>query len=151
MTWWCNHGILSQCIQGCELCVHWDNCVQKCKQFCEQLNRNTLPTGETNTSFSSGRSDSPFSLNAEKGNCTKTFVLRVLAHAGNFHNSDSNTVRSLNVSGQWSREFQPLCFPYLDSPDSQSLVLGYSHWKNKEQRGRRLTVTLVRVLWECPG
>ena len=35
-----------------------------------------------------------------------------------------NTVRSPNVSGQWSRKFQPLCFPYLDSPDSQSDVLG---------------------------
>ena len=48
---------IEPCIQGCELCVHWDNCVQKCKQFCEELNRNTLPTGETNMSFSSGRTD----------------------------------------------------------------------------------------------
>ena len=45
---------LEPCIQGCELCVH---CVQKCKQFCEELNRNTQPTGETNMSFSSGRTD----------------------------------------------------------------------------------------------
>ena len=70
MTWWWTRVYaddttlsLSQCIQGCDLCVHWDNCAQKCKQFCEQLNRNTLTTGETT-----------------KGNCTK---LCVLAHAGN--------------------------------------------------------------------
>ena len=48
---------LEPCIQGCELCVHWDNCVQKCKQFCEELNRNTQPTGETNMSSSSGKTD----------------------------------------------------------------------------------------------
>ena len=70
MTWWWTRVYaddttlsLSQCIQGCDLCVHWDNCAQKCQQFCEQLNRNTLTTGETT-----------------KGNCTK---LCVLAHAGN--------------------------------------------------------------------
>ena len=45
-------------------------------------------------------------------------------------NSVSNTVLSLNVLGNWSREFQPLCFPDLDSPDSQSHVLGYSLWTN---------------------
>ena len=64
-----------------------------------------------------------------KGNCTKTFVV-TFSHMLGASNSDSNTVRSLNVSGQWSREFQPLCFPYLNSPDSQSHVLGYSHWTN---------------------
>ena len=43
--------------QGHELCVHWDNCVQMCRQFCEQLNRNTGETKETNMSFSCGRTD----------------------------------------------------------------------------------------------
>ena len=73
----------AKCIQGCELCVHWDNCVQKWTQFCEQLNRNTLWIGETNMSFWSERTDIPFSLETEQGNCTRTFVLCVLAHAGN--------------------------------------------------------------------
>ena len=50
-------------------------------------------------------------------------------------NSVSNTVLSLNVFGNWSREFQPLCFPDLDSPDSQSHVLGYSHWTKWEGSG----------------
>ena len=68
-------------------------------------------------------------------------------------NSDTNTVLSPNVSGQWSREFQLLCFPYLDSPDSQLQVLGYSHLTNKKkhQRRRRLTVTFgprpLRMSW----
>ena len=111
--------------QGHELCVHWDNCVQMCKQFCEQLNRNTGETKETNMSFSCGRTDMKHNKGTRKMHSVITF-----SHMLGTSNSDSNTVLLLNVSGQWSREFQPLCFPYLDSPDSQSHVLGYSQWTN---------------------
>ena len=34
-------------------------------------------------------------------------------------NSDSNTVRSLNVSDQKSREFQPLCCPHIHASDDK--------------------------------
>ena len=143
MTWWwsfyASGATLESwaiCESTCELCVHWDNYVQRCEQFCEQLNREThyqLERQERQT---------------EQGNCTKTFVV-TFSHMLGTSNSDSKPVLSLNVSGQWSREYQPLCFPHLDSLDSQSHVLGFALNK-QQQRGRGLTVTLARVLWECP-
>ena len=44
--------------------------MQKGKQFCEQLNRNT---GETNMPFSNGGTDIPFSLETEQGKLEKGF------------------------------------------------------------------------------
>ena len=111
--------------QGHELCVHWDNCVQRCKQFCEQLNKDTLCTGETNMSFSSGRTDTKQNKGTRKNipslRSRTCWEPQVQIPTWSFH---------LNVSGQWSREFQPLCFPYVDSPDSQLHVLGDSHFTN---------------------
>ena len=118
--------------QGCELCVHWDNCVQIYEQFCETPEQKHTMNWRAKL----------------KGNCTKTIVA-TFSHMLGTSNSGSKTVLSLNVWGQWSREFQPLCFVHLDSLDSQSHVLGFA--PNKQQRRRWLTVTLARVLWECPG
>ena len=50
------------------------NCAQAKQTLCE--------LGATNTSFSSGRTDIPFSLETEQGYLKKAFVLCVLAHAG---------------------------------------------------------------------
>ena len=106
------------CVQGCELCVHWDNCVQIYEQFCETTEqKHTMNWGDK-----------------LKRNCTKTFVA-TFSHMLGTSSSDSNTVLSLNVSGQWSPEFQPLCFVHLDSLDSQSHVLGFALTKQQMETG----------------
>ena len=73
----------------------------------------------TNMSLSSGRTDISFSLETEQGNW-KQHSFFVFSHTLGTSNSDSNTVRSPDVSGQWSREFQPLCLPHLDSHPTRS-------------------------------
>ena len=81
-------------------------------------------------SFSSGRTDKK----QNKGTVQRLSCL-VLSHMLGTSNSDSNTVLSLNVSSQWSREFQPLCFPFPDSPDSQSHVLSRTKQINNRRDG----------------
>ena len=100
------------------------------KQFREQLNRNTLPTGETNMSLSSGRTDKKQNMGTvQRHSCL------VFSHILGTSTSDSNMVLSLNVSSQWSQEFRPLCFPYPDSPDSQSHVLSRTKQINNRRDG----------------
>ena len=60
-------------------------------------------------SFSSGRTDIAFSLETEQGNW-KRHSFFVFSYTLGTSNSDSNTVSSQNVSGQWSRVFQLLAF-----------------------------------------
>ena len=66
-------------------------------------------------------------------------------------NSGSNTLLSLNVSGQWSREFQPLCFPYLDFSRLAVTRAWFFALNKLTFEGKGLTVTLARVLCEGVG
>ena len=73
---------LSQCTQGCELCV------QKCEQFCDQLNGNTLPTGKKDNKKETVQRHSFF----------------VFSHMLGTSSSDRFQHGPFtNVSGQWSR------------------------------------------------
>ena len=86
--------------------------MQKCKQFCKQLNRNTLTNWRDKHVLLKCKETFPSHLKQNK-RTVKRHSFFVFSHMLGTSNSGSNTVRSLNVSGQWSREFQPLCFPYL--------------------------------------
>ena len=131
------------CVTGECACRSVSSSVNNWTETHHQLKRQTCPSQVEGQTF-------PTNLRQNKGTRQRHSFF-VFSHLLGTFNLDFNTVRSPNVSGQWSREFQPLCLPYLDSPDSQSHVLGYSHWTNQQQRGREHTVTLARVLWECPG
>ena len=123
--------------QGHELCVHWDNCVLKCKQFCEQLNRDTQPTGETRET---NRTRELY----------KDIRRHVLAHAGNLSFRFQH--------GPLIKRFRPVVtrvpavvlsksrFSRLAVTRAWLFALFFQH-----QRGRGLTVTLARVLWVCHG
>ena len=98
------------CVTGECACRSVNGSVNNWTETHYQLERQTCPSQVEGQTF-------PSHLKQNKGT-RKKHSFFVFSHMLGTSNSDFNTVRSLNVSGQWSREFQPLCFPYLDSPDS---------------------------------